>query len=72
MTSRRAQKRDGTRKSRQGDEYLREYVMREYEAVRDAWLADLSPYRTVHPPSPVVSFRTAHHPETHVQGSEER
>ena len=61
MTSRRAQKRDGTRKSRQGDAYLREYVAAEYEAVREAWLADRSPFRPVHPPSPPVSFRPEHH-----------
>jgi hypothetical protein len=61
MTSRRAQKRDGTRKGRQGDTYLRELIMREYDEVREAWLADRSPFRPVHPPSPPVSFRPEHH-----------
>ncbi len=56
MPSRRAQKRDGTRKYRQVEAPHKEVIWREYHAVRAAWLADRSPLRPVVPPSPPVDF----------------
>lgn len=55
MTSRRAQRRDGTRKSRQVDSPHKAVILAEYAAAREAW-AKAGPFRPVNPPSPPVDF----------------
>lgn len=56
MTSRRAQRRDGTRKGRQVDAPHRAVILAEYAAAREAWERSPRVFRPVHPPSPPVDF----------------
>lgn len=56
MTSRRAQRRDGTRKSRQVDAPHKQVILAKYAAERAVWARTPSAFRPAHPPLPPVGF----------------